>query len=209
MMWALAIKSKLTAALLLGVVLGIVILTNFSERSSSKKINIAIASIYEDRLVVEGYIFDYAHSLRQIEEIAEDIIIHPDDKKILIAEKLEGMKKLHTLYSATKLTDNEKVNFDRFTQSCNTLKAYNEKGRFEKLLPITGEARNTLNILSSIQMSEAKLQMENVSKISSLSNIISQFEMIILIVIAIIVQILVFSSNAIAKAKIPENVHLN
>ena len=116
MMWALAIKSKLTAAVLLGGVLGMVILTNFSERSTNKKINTAVASIYEDRLVVEGYIFEYAQGLRQVEEITEDLTASPDVKRTMIAQKLKEMERLHTLYSKTKLTAEEKTNFDAFTK---------------------------------------------------------------------------------------------
>jgi hypothetical protein len=176
MMWALAIKSKLTAAVLLGGVLGMVILTNFSERSTNKKINTAVASIYEDRLVVEGYIFEYAQGLRQVEEITEDLSASPDVKRTMIIQKLKEMERLHTLYSKTKLTAEEKTNFNAFTKLCNTISANAERGNYASIQPSTGKARSILNTLSSIQMSEARLQMDNVLKTSSLSNMIGQVE---------------------------------
>ena len=57
MMWALAIKRKITAALLLLSVVGLVLLTNWSEQRNARRIAAAVTTIYEDRLVVEGYIF--------------------------------------------------------------------------------------------------------------------------------------------------------
>ena len=82
-------------------------------------------------------------------------------------------------------------------------------GEFEKIPETAKQAETILNTLSSIQMAEAKTQMDNVLKISSFSNIVSQLELVILIVIAVLIQILIFSSTTLARAKMPGNVHLN
>lgn len=209
MMWALAIKSKLTAATLLCAVLVVVILTNFSERNSSQKINTAISSIYKDRLVVEGYIFEYAGALNDIEEVTDNSAYSAAEKKTIITSRLEGLEKIHELYAATNLTNEEETGFINFTRMCSTMKIKAQHNDFKDVAKIAGQAGTILTTLSSIQMAEAKTQMDSVSRISSFSSMISQLELVILIIIAILVQILIFSSSTIVKAKMPENIHLN
>lgn len=208
-MWAFAIKSKLTAAVLLCGVIGVVIITNFSERSSNTRINTAVASIYEDRLVVEGYIFKYAQALQYIVDIINDASLSANQKKTIITKKLNELDKLHALYASTKLTTEEETGFNTFKHLCGLMLANAHKANLAEIPIVVKQAEAILNTLSSIQMAEAKTQMESVHKISSFSNIVSQLELVILIVIAVLIQILIFSSRTIAKAKVPDNIHLN
>lgn len=208
-MWTYTIKNKISAALLLSAVLIVVILTNFGERSNAKKINTAVVSIYKDRLVVEGYIFNYSRLIQNIEGYIDNTEYSVPTKHGLITESISEIKTLNTLYSETQLTQNEKINFDNFTNLCNVLQNHIMNGHYTQAKATITEANRVLNVLSGIQIAEAKIQMENVSKINSFSTLISHFEMGVLIVIAIMIQILILSSKTLKELKIPDNVHLN
>jgi hypothetical protein len=207
-MWAYAIKGKITAAILLFSVVLLGILANFGERSNAQKINTAVASIYQDRLVVEGYIFDHARLLNDIEEIIEGN--EPAVKKQeLITKALAEISRLNSLYAETQLTANEKTNFDEFIGLCTRLSEYIASHEYSQAKVVAARAGNVLYILSGIQMEEAKAQMDNVVRVSSFSSIISQFEIGILIIILVVIQVLVLSSQTVASVKFTEKAHLN
>lgn len=207
-MWAYAIKGKITAAVLLFSIVLLAMLANFSEQSNAKKINTAVASIYQDRLVVEGYIFDHARLLNDIEEII-DGSVPAAKKQMLITEALADVSHLNSLYAKTQLTANEKINFDRYTNLCARLSTHIASHKFEQAKVVTAQAGDVLYILSGIQMEEAKAQMDSVVRVSSFSSIISQFEIGILIIILVVIQILVLSSQTLTAVKFPNKAQLN
>lgn len=208
-MWAYAIKNKITAALLLFAVLALVLLTNFGERNSAEKIAAAVATIYEDRLVVEGYIFNYSGLLQQIKEIAGNPELDAPQRKSLISVPLKEIERINQLYAATQLTEKEKTNFEAFTGLYELLKSHVARGEFDQARLTSNTAGKVLQTLSAIQIEEAKAQMENVAKINSFSSLVSRFELVVLIIIAIVLQVLVLASRTLKSAKTPDNVHLN
>jgi len=64
--WAFAIKQKMTAAILLFTVIGLVMLTNIREQRIATQISTAVTSIYEDRLVVAQYILQLSKQMEGI-----------------------------------------------------------------------------------------------------------------------------------------------
>ncbi|RWW98835.1 MCP four helix bundle domain-containing protein [Flavobacterium cerinum] len=209
MNWIYNIKSKMTAALLLFTVLGVVIIINFSERSNSTKINKAISSIYEDRLVVGNYIFQDAQYFQKITHIIENPSYSISEKQEHIAASLAKISDLNMLYSKTKLTEEEKLNFDKFTSLCKEIAQTSSAGSLSKVKELSSEAVVILHNLSSIQISEAKLQMESANSLYNFSNLSSHFEIAILVIIALIIQALVFSSKAVNSIKAPKQFNLN
>lgn len=186
------IRNKMTTALLLFVVIGLVIANNFNERKNSAEIIEGISSIYEDRLVVESYIFQYLHHFQQINSIIDTPGLDEDVRQELIASPLLKIEELNTLYWQTKLTDEEKLNFTSFTRMCSDISLLS-KTDLLKTKELSEEAIDVLHTLSSIQIAEAKSQMDNLNSLYSFSSITSQLEIGILIVIAFIIQVLVFS----------------
>lgn len=209
MNWIYNIKSKMTAALLLFTVLGVVIVINFSDRSNSTKINKAISSIYEDRLVVGNYIFQDAQHFQKITHVVENASYTISEKQEHIAGSLSKINDLNALYSKTKLTEEEKLNFDKFTSLCKDIKLATATGSFPKVKELSNEAVVILHNLSSIQITEAKLQMESANSLYNFSNLSSHFEIAILVIIALIIQALVFSSKAMNSIKAPKQFNLN
>lgn len=209
MNWIYNIKSKMTAALLLFTVLGVVIVINFSDRSNSTKINKAISSIYEDRLVVGNYIFQDAQHFQKIAHVVENPSYSISEKQEHITGSLSKINDLNALYSKTKLTEEEKLNFDKFTSLCKDIKLATATGGFPKVKELSNEAVVILHNLSSIQIAEAKLQMESANSLYNFSNLSSHFEIAILVIIALIIQALVFSSKAMNSIKAPKQFNLN
>ena len=199
----------MTAALLLFTVLGVVIVINFSDRSNSTKINKAISSIYEDRLVVGNYIFQDAQYFQKITHIVENPSYNISEKQENIAALLAKISDLNTLYSKTKLTEEEKLNFDRFTNLCKEIAQASSAGSLHRVKEQSGEAVAILHNLSSIQISEAKLEMESANSLYNFSTLSSHFEIAILVIIALLIQALIFSSKAMNSIKAPKQFNLN
>lgn len=199
----------MTAALLLFTVLGVVIVINFSDRSNSTKINKAISSIYEDRLVVGNYIFQDAQYFQKIAHIVENPSYSISEKQKHITASLSKINDLNTLYSKTKLTEEEKLNFDKFTSLCKDIKQASATGSLTAVKELSNEAVVILHNLSSIQIAEAKLQMESANSLYNFSNLSSHFEIAILVIIALLIQALIFSSKAMNSIKAPKQFNLN
>lgn len=200
----------MTAALLLFVVLVLVLLTNFGERNNAVKINKAVASLYEDRLVVGSYIFDYAQHLQSIGETAGNPETASLQKTKAIKVESEKIKQLHHLYLKTVLTPQEKKEFDVFFNLCKNIEKQTLASEFELVKSTTTKGIELLKSLSKLQVAEGKMQMANVTSLYTFSNFYSHFELAVLIVIALIIQALVLSARKQNHASsLPENISLN
>ena len=71
MKWTYSIKNKTTAAILLAVILGLTMLTNLLERKRFKELEASFTSIYEDRLMVESYLFHLYDNLKRKQDLFE------------------------------------------------------------------------------------------------------------------------------------------
>ncbi|TYP97083.1 chemoreceptor-like protein with four helix bundle sensory module [Sphingobacterium allocomposti] len=205
-MWAFAIKQKMKASILLFTVLGLVMLINMREQRTVKRINKAVTSIYEDRLVVAQYILRLSKKMEGIITALEK-----KDSRVtaLVNTHLTEVTALNALYEETTLTEKEKTNFETFKRLCHTIAANNESGNHAAALSAAQHAGETLQDLSLIQVEEGKKQLDEVLNMTSFSNILSYLELAVLIVIAVIIQILVFASKTTIGIKKPGNERLN
>jgi hypothetical protein len=217
MRWIYLIAEKIKMALALMFIFVLVIVTNMIDKSHFSELQESFISIYEDRLMVENYIYKMAGYL--------------EDKKILFDSsqiqrvsvlKINGIlndsiQQLIADYEETKFTEAESLYFSRF------------KSGFERLLKLEGnylikmsestdppeiilEKYRTLSFnldkLSEIQLSESRRMLDNSLKIIDSSNLTSRIEIVILIVIGLIVQALIFASRSL-KPKIVQKSRLN
>lgn len=206
MKWTYSIKNKLTASVLLFGVLLVCLLINLSERENSLRISKTVSTIYDDRLVVEGYIFRYSGYLHQISEIADDPEYSELDRKRRITALMPEIEALTGAYGKTRLTSSEALNFDRFIHICADIEQLSGAGDFSAVKRHANEAMQVLTTLSSIQISEAKSQMAIMKKLFSSGKLVSQFEMSILIIIALVIQALVLASKSL---RVDNSPHLN
>jgi|SRR5690606_1050445 len=205
-MWTFAIKQKMTAAALLFAVIVLVILTNLREQRTTDRISATVTSLYEDRLVVAQYIL-------QLSTQVDGIIFLLEKEGTQVTEQintyLTKVNALNALYEQTTLTETERVSFEHFKQLCQTIARYNETAEFTYVLESARDAAETLQTLSSIQVEEGKNILDEVLDMNYFSNVFSTLELVILIVIAFIIQALVFTSKTIRGIKKPGRENLN
>lgn len=205
-MWAFAIKQKLTAAVLLCTVLVLVMLTNMRGQWTATRISTAVTSIYEDRLVVAQHILKLSKKIESIITVMEK---SESEVTILVNDHLSDVAKLNALYETTILTEVEKENFENFKQLCQTISANNNMGNHASALLAARNAESILQTLSSIQVEEGKNQLDEVLNMTYFSNIFAYIELAILIVIAVIIQVLVFASKTMISIRRPTHENLN
>jgi len=205
-MWSFTIKNKLTAALLLFTVLALVMLTNLQEQRMVTRINKAVTSIYEDRVVVGNYILNLSN---HIEEILTLLTTSTDSTAPIIAidTQLELIEKINSLYDKTVLTEKEQQNFSEFRILCKQIQSFTATQQNTKALEVTKKADYILETLSSIQVEEGKSMLDKVLSMTNTSNILSYIEIVVLIIIAILIQILVLSSKALLVKNQSNNKH--
>ena len=195
----------------------LVLVTNMIDKSHFSELQESFISIYEDRLMVENYIYKMAGYLE-------------DKKKLFDRSQTQGVgvlkingilndsiRQLIVDYEETKFTEAESMYFSQF------------KSGFERLLKLEGnyltkmpesadppevilEKYSTLSMnldkLSEIQLSESRRMLDNSLRIIDSSNLTSRIEIVILIVIGLIVQALIFASRSL-KPRIVQKSRLN
>lgn len=223
MKWAYSIKQKTKAAVILAVVLGLILLTNLWERQQFKQLEQSFASMYEDRLMAESYLFHLYENLREKEEVIRKSALKGVDDTVKSQLRNYNKKQGEIIdrYAQTYLTPDEKTHFQQLQNIFSNIDAL-EKDIYqladEQLLnPELAEthlrhvenAFSTISQLSDIQTLEGE-HLRTKSKQIFLGSIsVSHFEMTIVIVLAVIIQVLIFSSKTITKVQKPENASWN
>lgn len=186
-------------------VLCLVMLTNIQEQHLVKRINESVTSLYSDRLVVA----DYIHQLSNRMEKLLVLLSAPQYSSKDVNLELDKIKQITTLYEKTVLTDKENVNFNTFKIYIQQIAQNVNATDHAKAIEISKQARQTLETLSSIQLEEGKVKLDEVISMTSRSRLMSYIEIVILIVIAVLIQILVFSAKVEMGAKVPKDHNLN
>ncbi|MCO6358516.1 MCP four helix bundle domain-containing protein [Roseivirga pacifica] len=203
MKWTYSIRQKMTAAGILAAVMGLVLINNLSERRNFQQLEDSIASIYQDRLLVESYIFKLYDNLQRHEELLDTQASAQtiQEIKTLAAER----NALIALYEETYITEEEAKHFDALKKSLSEIEILDESTLANNKFSIqsaqpTKSAITHLSALSQIQTTEGASLMDRSERIigGSISN--SQLEMVLVICLAIIVQALVFSSKSLKAA---------
>lgn len=177
------------------VIFIIVVATNLIDRNNFLRVNDAVVSIYEDRLVAKGYIFEMLQ------------IVHEKEKAILVSDSVFLLKNTKALdekfgsllydFEQTSLTvDEEKAikdlkdNFDAMQKAEVSFLANNFNNEAEFLNHIN-KVNENLNDLSNIQLKEGRRQMAISQKAMDMVDLFTQIEIYLLIFLAIVIQIIV------------------
>jgi len=203
-MWAFAIKQKMTAAILLCTVLVAVMITNMRQQRTVQQISANVTSIYEDRLVVAEYIL-------QLSKFMENIIktLEVDHKSSEINGYLSDISAIINQYDKTILTEIESSKLADFKQLCEMITINTSSSDQSSSIEAARKAENILQNLSTIQVEEGKKQLDDVLSMVYVSKLISYLELGILIVIALLIQMLIFASKTLVQAKKITNERLN
>lgn len=194
MKWLYPIKKKMPAACLLFVVLAIVFFNNLSERKNSVQINKLVTSIYDDRLVVENYILTLSENMHKVIDIAYSEI-DDESKKDALNALLYEVQSINTRYRKTVLTKEEETYFAQHMDLCKQMQTHANNRDFKACKEVALNTLGVLGSLSTIQVYEAKSMVSQTNKLVKAYESTSQLEMAVVVIIAFIIQALVFTSN--------------
>lgn len=215
-------RSKLKMAVLLLIVFLAVLVKNFAEKRHVSKLSDSFASVYEDRLLVEGYIYSLSNHLHAKKTLTSSCASPAGREGVAAAVAAENaaIRRLLDDYEKTELTHDEARHLQCFKAHLDAL--HRQENRYldpaasvEETIalgPLMNEssrkASEELQALSAIQLSVGKDLHRQSQQITAEASVFSQFGWTLLIVIGLIVQILLFSSKE-SVAEQPKSYRLN
>ncbi|HSJ66040.1 MAG TPA: hypothetical protein VK921_00090 [Anditalea sp.] len=199
MKWTYKIKNKLSVSLLMFGVIGIVLLLNFKNGQDAGELRKAMVSMFDDRLVVGGYILKMSDRLHDIHEVLENTHLSEEAQLAAAVKMLDEINVLNRLYAGTVLTEQESDYFSHFTELTTNINSQLITKDIDSIRGSISAALNDLQLLSDIQLIEGEKLMFKTTKLLNFGNITSQFELVVLIIIGLMIQILLFSSRTLDK----------
>ncbi|NHE57860.1 MCP four helix bundle domain-containing protein [Cyclobacterium plantarum] len=192
--WAYSIRNKGKLSLLLMVIVGVVLLNHFKERSNAEKMSKAMTAMYQDRLMVEGYIYDISRAFSEIsKQYQESITENPQ----YLNQKIEYIDNRIELFQKTQLTVAEEQHLRHLAERVEKIKQ-SPSGRLlvsemEKHIMLS---LAELQTLSHIQMEEGKAIISQTERIIHSGERLAQLEIVALLLILVLVQTLIISTKS-------------
>ena len=215
MKWAFTIQQKSKAALILGVVFLLVFAKNWYDERKVAELGNSFASVYEDRLVVEGYIYQLSDHLYQKKFMLDNCSSQENlnNLQAKIGERNAEINNLLLNYEKTRLTEQETVYFSELKAHITGIEELENK-YFVATGKVSANAKVAMNEtyrsasanlhqLSGIQLAEGKMLSEHSKKMVAGSSLLTQFELAILIGVGLLIQGLIFAAKS-AKPKKPQ-----
>lgn len=211
MKWAYAIGQKMKAAILLAIVFILVLVKNISDKHQLTALGDTFSSVYEDRLVVESYIYSLSDHLYQKKLLTDRLSsgAGSDEVQTALAAHNEAIGQLVASYGKTKLTPEESAAFTRLRGQLAEM-AVLESRAFERssgqdLTPVVAKinsrfvrANVALQQLSRIQVAEGRLLNEQSRQRIAGASLRTELELVVLIGIGIMIQGILFASRSLA-----------
>jgi hypothetical protein len=202
-------RRKVRALIIIGVLLLLLYGKNLLERQSFREISSTFTEVYNDRLIVEGYIFQISEELFQIQKLVDHCDLNYDYSKVIneISENEKNILALVSDFEKTNLTV-EEANFlsdfrsiiekDLNIKSYDLL--YSDSGGINKDQVLIydqkiSKARQDLKSLSKIQMDEGEKLISKAKVIINKSQIWAQFEVALLIILVVVMFLLLFRKS--------------
>ncbi|MDA6068890.1 MCP four helix bundle domain-containing protein [Flavobacterium sp. AC] len=202
-------SNKTKAAFILLIVMLIILLGNFNTLQNSKNVNKNINEIYNDRLVVAHYIFQYSKELHFIKAEAEKLDLSDNIKKDEIIHTLSIIHNIDDLYAKTVLTNKEKQYFDILLSTCKEIDKQVVNKDWSKIANLSHYALTTLESLSQIQIQEGKAKLASANAMYSKNNSLGQLQIALLIILGGITFYLLIVKKIKRSIKIPEPPSMN
>lgn len=199
-------KRKISAFLIIGVLLVLLYGKNLLERQSFRAVSSTLSDVYEDRLLVESYIFQISEKLFTIQKLVDHCTLNFDYSKAVleISKEEQEILKLVAAFEATQLTEQEATllaDFKRIIEKDLSIKNYqllyndssgvNEaqvKGYDQKI----ARAQQDLEKLSAIQLEEGSKLVSKAKILINRSQIWAQFELALLLIFILVIYIYIF-----------------
>lgn len=204
----------------LGIVFLLIFSTNILDKQYFSELQDSFSSVYKDRLLVESYVYRLSNQLHKKKLILNDLNGSNKQEVKQKNKKLDdSIDALIKQYETTRLTRLEAEFFADLKSSLSSLyrleSNYINKGvdnptdNLYSLIEAQHQRLSTdLDQLSEIQLSESKNIIDKSNRIIAASNLTSQFEICMLIIMGLIIQALIFTSKSISS-KFPQSSSLN
>ena len=198
-------KTKAAAVLILVTIL--LLISNYFIALNSKKTNENIQAIYNDRLLVSHYIFQYTNVIHEIKSTASDTL--SPEKQKFITGRLQSIKTLNKKYLTTVLTAEEKRQFALFRNQCAVIETLNQKKNWKKTTEWSTKSLQTLEILAQIQIDEGKTALTTANTLHNGNQIFTQLDIGLFIILGCLSAYLLVLKKMKVKIKIPEAPSMN
>lgn len=217
MKWIYRIQQKAQVAFLLAIILMGILVKNVMERNNVSELGDSFSSVYEDRLLVESYIYQLSDHLYQKKLIFDNCKVDGNTiaYKNQIEKHNEDISKLIHEYEKTKFTEKESTFFSSFKNSIRKMTFLETQFLMSASASANPELDNQFKIaaadlqhLSNIQIAEGKMLTDQSKKIVAGSIVLTQFEFGMIIIIGLIIQALIFASQSLTP-KVTQNHNLN
>ncbi len=202
-------SNKTKAAFVLLIVMLIILLSNFKTLQNSKKANEDINAIYNDRLVVARYIFQYANELQSIKAKAIQIKLSNIQRKDIITTALKDIQNINKLYLETVLTPKERTSFVSFQTSCSAINEQSKKSNWSQVEYFSDQALQALELLSQIQIEEGKSKLSNSNALHKGNTTFGELQIALLVILGGCALYLLMSKKNKITVKIPEPPSMN
>lgn len=190
----ISLGNRIKIGLSFAIVFLLVLATNRLDKKSFATINETLTSVYEDRLVAKGYLYEL------------NTIFHEQEKLLLISSENSTKSIYHNTvnqlieaYKSTKLTNEERSAFANFQQHFKELQATEQSASQlttenynTKRVRQINRIQNDLDILAKIQLDEGESLTKFAQSSLETSSTISKIEIAVIILIGIIVQFIIF-----------------
>jgi hypothetical protein len=190
----ISLNNRIKIGFAFAIVFLLVLATNRLDKKRFSTINETLTSVYEDRLVAKGYLYELNNIFHQQEEL---LIRNSEiDKK---GAYHKAVNELTQAFRSTKLTNQEKSSLNNFITHVEELKAleesvseFNAEEVKSKRIAQINRIQNDLDILAEIQLTEGESLTKFAQNSLSKSSSVSKIEIAVIILIGIIVQFIIF-----------------
>jgi len=203
-------RKKVQAFIIIGILLLMLYGKNLIERQSFRSISSTFTEVYNDRLVVEGYIFKISEKLFKIQKLVDHCDLDYDYSKVVneISQHEKEILSLVGEFEATNLTEQEATyltDFKKIIETDLNIKSYNllytdSSGVNKEQVKIYDQkisrAQQDLDNLSKIQLEEGEKLISKAKVLINRSQIWAQFEVALLIILVIVMFLLLFRKSA-------------
>ena len=199
-------KRKISGFLIIGVLVVLLYGKNLLERQSFRTVSSTLSDVYEDRLLVESYIFQISEKLFTIQKLVDHCTINFDYSKAVleISKEEQEILKLVAAFEATQLTEQEATlltDFKRIIEKDLSIKSYqllynDSSGVNEAQVKVYDQkiarAQQDLDKLSAIQLEEGGKLVSKAKTLINRSQIWAQFELALLLIFILVIYIYIF-----------------
>jgi len=187
-------SEKIRTVLGLVMVILLVFITNRLDQEHFEEVQGTITTIYEDRVVAQ-------YDLFQLTNLIYDVQMRMSSGELVSLDSSGEMERVLNEYGQTTLTKRENEIFGRLKENLNKLSATDSIPQGSTTATTFERVHENLKELSEIQVKESKtLKIQAQDSLDS-SNLMSNMEMILIIIFGVVLQFVLFSGG---KRKVKE-----